>query len=210
MIGNTTSAFAILIGLLLSAVAYLAVRYFYFGFEFEEIPINKRRLFDKHQLIKKVCALIPILGYFTYLLIQNRMELVESTILLAAPVLFLLVHEFLFFQPHLDSLSDQAEKLFIALEMSNEDAKYNFQAKNAAILLKWDLPEYRFSSLSSIKMDRVCKNDLGEYFSVIASTNEYSQPKIKHISVDAAKRLLSKDREVFVQEFNEEPYYKSK
>ncbi len=43
-----------------------------------------------------------------------------------------------------------------------------------------------------------------------ASTNEYSQPKIKHILVDAAKQLLSKDREVFIQEFNEEPYYKSK
>ena len=210
MIGNTISAFAILIGLFLCVVAYLAVRYFYLGFEFEEIPINKRRLFDKHQLIKKACALIPILGYFTYLLIINRMELVESVVLLAAPVLFLLTHEFLFFQPHLNSLINEAEKLFIALELTNKDAKYNFQAKNATILLKWDLPEYRFSSLSSIKIDRVCKNALGEYFSVTANINEYSQPKIKHISVDAAKQLLSKDREVFVQEFNEEPYYKSK
>ncbi len=97
MIGNTISAFAILIGLFLCVVAYLVFRYFYLGFEFEEIPINKRRLFDKHQLIKKACALIPILGYFIYLLIQNKMELVESTVLLAAPVLFLLAHEFLFF-----------------------------------------------------------------------------------------------------------------
>jgi hypothetical protein len=210
MVGNTISASAILVGLFLCAVAYLLVRYFYFGFEFEEIPINKRRLFDKHKLIKKALALIPILGYFIYLLIQNKMELVESTVLLAAPVLFLLAHEFIFFQPHLNSLINEAEKLFIALELSNKDAKYNFQAKNATILLKWDLPEYRLSSLSSIKLDRVCKNASGEYFSVIANTNGYSQPNIKHISVDAAKRLLRKDREVFVQEFNEEPYYKSK
>jgi len=88
MVGNTISAFAIIIGLFLFAVAYLVVRYFYFGIEFKEIPINKRRQFDKHQLIKKAFALFPILGYFTYLLIQNRMGLVESTVLLATPVLF--------------------------------------------------------------------------------------------------------------------------
>ena len=116
----------------------------------------------------------------------------------------------LFFRPHLNSLINQAEKLFSTLEESNKEAKHNFKAKTATVLLKWDLPEYRFWSLSGIKIDRVCKNDFGEYFLVIAITNEYHQPKIKHLSTDAAKQLLSKDREVFVQEFNEEPYYKSK
>ena len=210
MIGHTISAFPILIGLFVSAVAYLVVRYFYFGLEFDEIPINKRQLFDKHQLLKKAFALTPILGYFTYLLIQNKMELIESIVILGTPLLFLMIHEFLFFRPHLNSLINQAEKLFSTLEVSNKDAKYNFQARNAKVLLKWDLPEYRFSSLSSIKLDRVCKNSLGEYFSVIANTNAYRQPDIKHITIDTAKQLLSKDREVFAQEFNEEPYFKRK
>jgi hypothetical protein len=69
MVGNTISVFAIIIGLFLFALADLAVRYFYFGIEFEEIPINKRRQFDKHQLIKKGFALIPntwLFHLFTY------------------------------------------------------------------------------------------------------------------------------------------------
>ena len=210
MMGHTFSAVTVLIGLFVCAFVYIVARYFYFGFEFEEIPINKRQLFYKHQLFKKAVALTPILGYLAYLLIQNKMELIETVVILVTPLLFLMIHEFIFFRPHLNSLVNQAEKLFFSLEVSNKEAKYNFQAKTATVLLKWDLPEYRFSSLSGIKINRVCKNNSGEYFSVIANTNQDYQPNIAHISTNAAKQLLIKDREAFVKEFNEEPYYKSK
>jgi hypothetical protein len=206
MIGHNISVFYILIGLFLCVGAYLLVRFFYFGFEHGEIPINKRRLFDKQRLLTKIIALTPVLGYLAYLLVQNKMELVKSVVMLLAPVLFLIIYEFLFFRPRLNSLINEAEKLFTTLELSNTDAKYNFEAKNATVLLKWDLPENRFSSLSSIKIDRVCKNAFGEYFSVNAKTDGYKPPTIKHLSIHAAKQLLSKDREVYIQEFNEEPY----
>lgn len=206
MFGHTIPAFYTLVGLIIFVGAYLAVRFFYYGFEYVEIPINKRSLFDKHRLHTRAVALTPILGYLAYLLIQNKMEFVESVLILLAPVLFLVIHEFLFFRPHLNSLINRAEKLFATLELSNTDAKYNFEAKKATVLLNWDLPEYRFSSLSSIKIDRVCKNALGEYFSVNSSTDGYKPPTIKHLSIHAAKQLLSKDREVFFQVFNEEPH----
>lgn len=203
-------AFNILIGLFLCVGAYLIVRFFYLGFEYDEIPISKRHLFNRHRFFTKIIVLIPIFGYLTYLLIQNKIGLVESTAILLMPVLFLTVHEFLFFRPHLNALINEAEKLFSTLKLSNKDAKYYFEAEKATVLLKWDLPEYRFSSLSSIKIDRVCKNPWGEYFSVNVSTNGHFEPIIKHLSIHATKQLLSKDHEVFIQEFNEKPYYKSK
>ena len=96
MMGHTFSAVTVLIGLFVCAFVYIVARYFYFGFEFEEIHINKRQLFYKYQLLKKAVALTPIIGYLIYLLIQNKMELVESTVILVTPLLFLMIHEFIF------------------------------------------------------------------------------------------------------------------
>lgn len=210
MIGHTISAYYILIGLFLCLGAYLAVRFFYLKFKYDEIPINKRHLFNKHRFYIRSLALTPVLAYLTYLIMQNRIGFVESTIILIAPVLFLIAHEFIFFRPHLNTLINEVEKLLATLKLTNKDEKYNFEPEEAKALFSWDLPEYRFSSLSSIKIDRVYKNAMGEYFSVIASTDGYYEPKIEHISAQVAKRLLSKDREVFINEFNEEPNYKSK
>ena len=181
-----------------------------FGFKSEKNSIYDRKKFNRGRLIQQLIWIAPFLLGFMYLLLTHRAGLDEFLMLVILPMLFLLGGEYFFFQPKLDTFIHDANRIFNILKYDGHEARYSFDSMSDKLLLNRDKPEYIKGLLVDIRLDRVCKNNSGEYFWIQASAKGASEPSIKHLDPHAARNLLRIDRDVYLQEFNEEPYYKSK
>lgn len=183
-----------------------------FGFKSEKISIYDRNKFNRSRIIQQLIWIAPLLFGFMYLLFTQRAGLDEFLVLIVFPILFLLGGEYFFFQPKLDSLINNGDRLFSTLKQGMHEAKYSFDTKTDKVVLNRDIPEYKLFNglLVDIRLDRVCKNAYGEYFWVQASAKKAYEPAIKHLDLHAVKNLLRVDRDAYIQEFNEEPYFRSK
>ena len=181
-----------------------------FGFKSENISIYDRKKFNKNRIIQQLIWFAPFLLGFLYLSLTQQVGLDEFLMLVFLPMLFLIGSEYFFFQPRLDILINDANRLFNNLKCDGHETRYSFNSKTDKLLLNRDKPEYIRGHLVDIRLDRVCKNNFGEYFWIEASAKGSSEPVIRHIAPHAVRNLLRIDRNVYLQEFNEEPYYKSK
>ncbi len=189
-----------LIGFVLFFV-YFAVIYG-FAVKFGKTPISKRKERCKQDILYKFIVFSPIVILFIY--IQDNWNLI---ILVAVITLF---YEFVIQRPRLSRYIAQSEELYKTLKLKSQDEQYSFYAEKATIVLHRDIPKYIRGNLYDLQIDRVCKNEYGEYFWVKASLREFFLPSIKLLTLDGAKNLLRIDKQSYQQEFNEKPYYKSK
>lgn len=177
-----------------------------FGFKSENISIYDRKRFNRNHIIQQLIWITPFLLFFMYLLLMQRAGLDELLMLIFLPVLFVIGGEYAFFQPKLDILINDANRLFDNLKYEGHEISGGFNSTTDKLLLNRDKPEYIRGQLVDIQLDRIYKNNFDEYFWVQASAKGASEPIIKNLTLHGAKNLLRQDRDVFVQEFNEEPY----
>lgn len=154
---------------------------------------------------------VPFLLAYLYLLHTQDTGLNEFLMLVFLPAAFLFGCEFLSFRPRLNFFIIAMDRLFSTLKVDASDPRYSFNATTDKLVLARDKPVYVRGLFVDVHLDRVCKNKFGEYFWVQASANQSSQPTIEHINAPhVARNLLRANRDVYLQEFNEEPYFKSK
>ena len=181
-----------------------------FGFKSENISIYDRKKFNRNRIIQLLIWFAPFLLAFLYLTLTNRAGLGEFMMFVFLPPLILFGYEFFLFQPKLDALVNDGNKLFRTLRNEGQEARYSFNSNFNKLVLNRDRPDYIRGYLVDVHIDRVCKNDFGEYFWIEASAKGASEPSIKQIDTHSAKNLLRVNRKAYLQEFNEEPYYKIK
>jgi hypothetical protein len=181
-----------------------------FGFKSDNISIYDRKRFNRNRNFQQLVLFAPFLFGFIYLLLTQRAGLDEFLMLVFLPMLFLLSGEYVFFQPKLDTFIHSANRLFNTLKYDGHEVRYSFDSRTDKLLLNRDKPEYTSLGFVDLRLDRVYKNGFGEYFWIQASAKGASEPTIKHLDSHAARNLLRADSGVYLQEFNEEPYYKSK
>lgn len=178
-----------------------------FGFKSDNISIDDRKRLNRNRYIQLLIWFTPFLLGFIYLFLSQRAGLDEFFTLVVLPMLFLLGGEYFFFRPKLDIFIHDANRIFSTLRHDGSEVRYSFNSSNDKLILNRDKPEYIQGLLVDIRLDRVCKNDFGEYFWIQASAQGGHEPTIKHLDPHAARNLLRVDRHVYLQEFNEEPYY---
>ncbi len=177
-----------------------------FSFKSENISIYDRKRFNRNRIIQQLIWIAPLFLGFLYLLLTQRAGLDEFLILVFLPMFFGVCGEYFLFQPHLDSLINNANRLFATIRYEGRDARGSFNSMTDKLLLNRDKPKFIRGLLVDVDLDRVCKNNSGEYFWIYASAKGASEPTIKNLTLDAAKNLLRQNRDIFTQEFNEEPY----
>lgn len=163
-------------------------------------PISKRKERRKKNIAFNLVVFLPIFALLIYI------DKTNISRFLIPLVLFTLVYEFAINRPRLNRYILLADNLYKTLKLSNKEERYSFDANNSAILLDWDTPQYIRGNLNDVRLDRVCKNNQGEYFWVEASVKGFFEPKIKLLNKQSAKILLRRDKEAYLKEFNEEPY----
>jgi len=205
---NATTPLNFLIGFLCFFI-YLAL-VLAVSFKSDSISIYDQKRFNKNRIVQQTVWCAPFLIGFIYLLLTKRAGLNEFLMLVFLPVIFLFGGEYFLFQPKLNSLKRDANKVFTSLKYANADSRCCFDSKTDELLLNRDEPVYIRGWLVDLRLDRVCKNTFGEYFWIVGSTNRNSITNIKHLDPHAVRNLLRVDRDVYLQEFNEEPYFKSK
>ena len=182
-----------------------------FGFKSDNISVYDRKRFNRNRIFQQLVWCAPLLLGFMYLLLTQRAGLDEFFMLVVLPMLFLLGGEYFFFQPKLNTFIHDANRIFNTLKYDGHEVRYSFDSRTDKLLLNRDQPEYIKGLLVDLRLDRVYKNSFGEYFWIQASAaNRASEPTIKNLDPHAARNLLRVDRGVYLQEINEEPYYKSK
>lgn len=152
----------------------------------------------------------PIVFLFVYMQVKTRASMAYSLFFLILVALMILVQEYIFNRPKLNKFTAQADAIYCELKLDNQDVKYSFDAKTAKIILHLDMPANIRGNLYDLHIDRVCKNSYGEFFWVTASVRGFFEVNVKHLNIDGAKNLIRNDREVYLREFNEEPYWTTK
>jgi hypothetical protein len=174
------------------------------------IPKSSKREFRRREVLFQLSLYIPIIVYIGYFYAEEKVSLVECFILFGIPFVLVAGQSYFINRPQLKTFIPQAEDLFKTLDKENAEVRFSFNPKKAQIILHNDSPAYVDNNLYDFRIDRVCKNEYGEYFWVEASVEGFFKPTVKYLNEHGAKNLLRQYRDVYLQEFSEEPYYKSK
>ena len=205
---KTNFSFNFLIGFLCFFIYLVLV--LIIGFKSENISIYDRKKFNRNRVTQQLIWIAPFLLGFLYFIFTQTATLDEFMVLVLLPILFVIGDQYFFFNPKLDVFISDANRLYGSLKYEVNNPQYSFNSKTDKLLFNRDKPEYIRGYLVDLHIDRVCKNDFGEYFWVEASAKGASEPTIKHLGPQQARNLLRVDKELYLQEFNEEPHYKSK
>lgn len=181
------------------------------GFKSESISFYDRKRFNRSRMVIQLVWLTPFLFAYLYLLLAQDASLNEFLMLVFLPAVFLLGGEYLFFRPKLNVFIISIERLYNSIKLEPREPRYGFNAETDKLVLNRDRLVYMRGYLVDISLDRVCKNNFGEYFWIQPSANKSSQATIEHIATpDVIRNLLRANRNVYLQEFNEEPYFRNK
>lgn len=205
---STISPLNFLVGVL-GGLIFLAI-VLAFGFKSDNISIYDRKKFNRNRIILQFIWFSPFLLVFIYLLLTQSFGLDKFLMLVLFPMLFLLGGEYVFLRPQMDAYIRDANKFFNNLKYDAQEARYSFDCTKDKLVLNRDKPEYTSFGLIDIRLDRIYKNDFDEYFWIQGSAKGASETIIKHLDGYVVKNLLRVDRNVYLQEFNEEPYHKNK
>jgi sarcosine oxidase delta subunit len=176
-----------------------------FAAKFGDTPISKREQRKKQDIFFQGLLFLPIFAVLAYVSLKSKAS-VQDYLYFLIPVVFVVGDEYLFNRPRLKALIIEAQDLFKRIKLDNQDVKYSYAHETAEILLNNDMPAYIKGNVYDVRVDRVCKNQYGEYFWIRASVRGFFEPAVKHLTIHGAKNLLRNDRDVFMREFNEEPY----
>jgi hypothetical protein len=142
---------------------------------------------------------LPIAGMCLLLGMTTGSWLVALAILVTPPLI-----RALYSKPKRESLKSEMDRLYAASSHMNPNPRYSFSGGDAIAVCDRDQESWISGIWPVVSMNRVGKNQHGEYFRVHQSFPS-REVVVKHLTVDAAKNFIRPDKEAFLREFGAPP-----
>jgi 4-amino-4-deoxy-L-arabinose transferase-like glycosyltransferase len=92
-----------------------------------------------------------------------------------------------------------------SLNLTTTEPRFSFSPIQSTVIFNGDIAVYANWLWPYVTLNRVCKNTYSEYFWV-HQQQAYGEVTIKHLTIEAAKNLMRRNNEAFINEFGSEPY----